>query len=56
MKRAGRTAAVLEIEIPGDLDSHTLEALWLELRRVAKRYGVEIEDFRAGGVVDDFSA
>lgn len=56
MKRAERAAAVLEVEITGGLDSHTLEALWLELRRVAKRYGAEIEEFRTGGVTDDFSA
>ncbi len=56
MKRVGGTAAVLEIEITGDLDSHTLEALWLELRRVAKRYGAELEEFRTEGVTDDFSA
>lgn len=56
MKRAARTAAVLEIEITGDLDSHTLEALWLELRRIVKRYGAELEEFRTEEVTDDFSA
>ncbi len=53
MKRAERQAAVLEIEITGDLDAHAAEALWLELRRLAKRYGAAIEEFRVEEVADD---
>jgi hypothetical protein len=34
------------VEITGDLDRQAAEALWLELRRLARRYAVEIEDFR----------
>ena len=46
MKRAdGRP---LEIEIPDDLDAHAAEALRLELRRLAKRYGAEIEEVEVG--------
>ncbi len=29
-----------------DLDAHTAEALELEIRRLAKRYGVVIQEFR----------
>ncbi len=52
MKRGARRAAVLEIEITGDLDVRAAEALWLELRRLAKRYGAEIEEFRSEEVAD----
>jgi|GEM_PF-3009368 type IV pilus biogenesis protein CpaD/CtpE len=34
------------IEITGTLDRHGAEALQLELRRLAKRYGVEIKRLR----------
>ncbi len=54
VKRAERRA--LEIEIPGDLDAHAAEALRLELRRLAKRYGAEIEEFRVAEVADDSTA
>lgn len=37
---------VREIKIAGDLDRHAAEALQLEIRRLAKRYGFEIEEFR----------
>lgn len=43
MKRHRRNdRAVHRIRLAG-LDRHTLESLWLELRRVGRRYGVEIE-------------
>ncbi len=38
--------AVHRIEISGTLDRHEVEALQLELRRLAKRYGVEIKGLR----------
>lgn len=34
------------IEITGTLDRHAVEILQLELRRLAKRYGVEIKRLR----------
>lgn len=56
MRRASRRAAVLEIEIPGDLDAHAAEALRLELRQLARRYGAEIEEFQVREVADDSPA
>jgi len=53
VKRAERRAPVLEIEIPGDLDAHAVEALRLELRRLAERYGAEIEEFQVPEVADN---
>jgi hypothetical protein len=38
--------AVRRIEISGTLDRHAVEALQLELRRLAKRFGVEIKELR----------
>jgi len=32
------------VEIVGELDSHDAEALQLELRRLAKRYGAAIDE------------
>jgi hypothetical protein len=40
------TRAVRRIELTGDLDRHAAEALQLEIRRLAKRYGIEIEECR----------
>jgi len=40
------TRAVRRIELAGDLDRHAAEALQLEIRRLAKRYGIDIEEFR----------
>ena len=34
------------IEITGTLDRHEVEVLQLELRRLAKRYGVEIKELQ----------
>lgn len=34
------------IEITGTLDRHAVEILQLELRRLAKRYGVEIKELK----------
>ncbi len=34
------------IEISGTLDRHAVEVLQLELRRLAKRYGLEIKGLR----------
>ena len=34
------------IEISGDLNRHAAEALYLEVRRLARRYGVDIKEFR----------
>lgn len=37
---------VHRIEISGDLGRHAVEALQLEIRRLAKRHGVEISELR----------
>jgi hypothetical protein len=34
------------IEISGDLDEHTVEAIRLEINQLAKRYGVKIKEVR----------
>jgi len=34
------------VEISGRMDRHAAEALQLELRRLAKRHGVDIKDVR----------
>ena len=43
-KRVDRTERVEHhIRLATGLDRHTLEALWLELRRLGRRHGCEIE-------------
>lgn len=37
------------VEISGRMDRHAAEALRLELRRLAKRHGVDIEEVRIDG-------
>lgn len=37
---------VRRIELAGDLDRHAAEALQLEVRRLAKRHGIDIEEVR----------
>lgn len=44
---------VHRVEITGDMDRHAIEALYLEIRQLAKRYGVKIKEFRIGTVVDE---
>jgi len=34
------------LELSGDLDPHAVELLRLELRRLARRHGVDVADFR----------
>jgi hypothetical protein len=34
------------IEITGRLDRHAVEAMRLEIRRVASRYGIDLTEFR----------
>ena len=41
------------IEITGTLDAHALEALQLEIRRLAKQYGVVVSALRIEKTVDD---
>lgn len=41
------------MEIIGKLDAHVAEAFWLELRRLVKRHGAKITEFRIGQVADD---
>lgn len=47
---------VYRLEITGDLDRHTAEALRLEIRHLAKRYGVDINAFRIEAVQEESSA
>jgi tRNA(Ser,Leu) C12 N-acetylase TAN1 len=42
----GTVATVYHIEITRSLGSGALDALELEIRDLARRYGAEIEDFR----------
>jgi hypothetical protein len=37
---------IARVEISGRMDRHAAEALQLELRRLAKRHGVNIKDVR----------
>jgi hypothetical protein len=46
--RAERT--IRRIEITGDMDRHAAEALYLELRRLAQRHGLEVADVRVDKV------
>ena len=45
--------SVHRIEVTADLDGHAVEALYLEIRRLAKRYGVDIKEFRIEKVADE---
>lgn len=48
------TRGVVErIEITARLSRQSLEALYLELRHVAKRYGAEIKEFRVESVTGE---
>ncbi|MBI3028003.1 MAG: hypothetical protein HYY64_00610 [Candidatus Rokubacteria bacterium] len=40
------TRVVRRVDLTGDLDRHAAEVLQLEIRRLAKRYGIEIEELR----------
>ncbi len=51
-----RAEAVRRLEIIGTLDRHAVEALRLEIRRLSKRYGVDIKEFRIERVEADASA
>ena len=44
---------VHQIEISGDLGRHVVEALQLEIRRLARRHGVEITELRIETVDDE---
>ncbi|MBI3457547.1 MAG: hypothetical protein HY002_17345 [Candidatus Rokubacteria bacterium] len=48
--------AVHRIEITGIPDRHAAEALQLEIRRLARRYGIDIREIRIEEVANDFSA
>ncbi|MBI4610124.1 MAG: hypothetical protein HY726_14080 [Candidatus Rokubacteria bacterium] len=47
---------VYRLEISGDLDRHAAEAIRLEIRRLAKRYGVDIHALRVEAAEEDSSA
>lgn len=55
-KATDSSEAVPRIEITGIGDRHAAEALQLEIRRLAKRYGVDIKEIRIEEVAEDFSA
>jgi hypothetical protein len=44
--RAPRDAVVETIEITGDLGSHAVEALRLEIQRLARRCGLDVTEIR----------
>ena len=44
MVKRKRAVTAERVEIVGALDSHEAEALQLELRRLARQYGVAIEE------------
>lgn len=44
---------IREIKILGNLDRHAAEALQLEIRRLARRHGVEIDEFRIEEAQDE---
>ncbi len=47
MRERNKTAAATRrLAVTGELDRRALEALYLEVRRLAKRYEVEIKEFR----------
>lgn len=52
MEWRNNNALVHRIEITGDMDRHAMEALYLEVRQLAKQYGVEIKEFLIRTVVD----
>ncbi len=56
MKRADDEAAVYEVNITGPLGRRAAEVLQLEIRHLAKRYGVEIKELRIEDVKDESSA
>jgi hypothetical protein len=35
------------IEVIAEMDTHGVEAFYLEIRRLARRYGVDVQRFRA---------
>jgi hypothetical protein len=41
-RRPPRDLAIHTIRLAG-VERHTLESLWLELRRLGRKYGVEVE-------------
>jgi hypothetical protein len=51
--QGGRRDAVVEtIEIDGELGSHAVEALRLEIRRLAERCGLDIKEIRIETVTE----
>ncbi len=55
MKTKDGEGQVSRFQISGDLNRHALEALHLELRRLAARHGVEVAEFRVEKAEDDAS-
>ena len=56
MKPKDGDGQVYRFQISGDLDRPALEALHLELRRLAARHGVEVAEFRVEQAEDAASA
>jgi len=56
MTRADDEAAVYEVNIVGSLGRRSVEALQLEIRHLAKRYGAEIKELRIEETADESSA
>ena len=38
--------AIARVEVTGELDPHAVEAIRLEIRRLARRHGVEVKECR----------
>jgi type IV pilus biogenesis protein CpaD/CtpE len=47
---------VRRIEISGELDRHAAEALQLELRRLARRHGIDVREARVEKLDEETSA
>jgi hypothetical protein len=43
MKKRVQDRMVHEVKLVDGIDRHTLEAPWLELRRLARKHGVEVD-------------
>ncbi len=55
MRPKKREEATYRFEVTGELDPHALEALHLEVRRLAARLGAEITEWRVENAQDEAS-
>jgi hypothetical protein len=45
-----------KVEAEGELDAHTIEALRLQIRRLARQHGIELDELTVEREPDDRSA